>query len=132
MEATHYQTTRRGDQSDQQRGRDVPDRADRGRVRDLVIEDNLGLLVGALGPRQPLEGSQRAILRRLFGEQDRLGTLPRLEAWAGIEMLEIPEGTQDRPVELLGIALVSRRVVRDREQFLVETRKSPARLQRLR
>ena len=101
------------DQGDQQGRSDVRQRTDRRGVRDPVLQDDGRLLLGRLRPGQALERGQRAVLGRLLVEEDGLGARARLEAQAGVQVLDVVAGAQRRPVELARVGPAGAQVMRD-------------------
>src|SRR5690242_20570962 len=89
------------------------DRADGGRVGNLMVKDELCLLLCALCLCQLFERKHRAVLRRLFIEQNGLSARTGLDAQARIKMLQIIASTHRCPVKLANIVLTSLQVVGD-------------------
>ncbi len=109
----HLLRRHRINERDEQRRGDVSERADRGRVRDLPIQDDLRLLLRALRLSQPLEHGERAVLGWRPVEQARLRPLTRLDPQRRVQVLEVLARPERRPIELSGVALARAEVVGD-------------------
>src|SRR5260370_8663286 len=89
------------------------DRANGCGIGNLVVQDDLRLLFGALRLRELLEGSQWAIRGRLLIKQNGLRTRVWLQTQAGVQVLEIVTRTQCSAIKLLHIVFTRPEIVRD-------------------
>src|SRR5260370_1834730 len=89
------------------------DRANGCGIGNLVLQDDLRLLLGALSLRELLEGSQWAIRGRLLIKQNGLRTRVWLQTQAGVQVLEIVTRTQCSAIKLLHIVFTRPEIVRD-------------------